>query len=299
MILVIYHLASCFYFCFLEDKTGMKNILIPTDFSENSWNAIEYALRFFSKSTCNFYLLHVNTVADCERFETVQNASKVVLPEVSSKPTKKLLQDTIKRINKLGLSGNHRFFTLTDSMYMISSIRRHVVEKRIDLIVMVTKGASDLEKLAIGSNTGDVITKVKCTTLIVPENATFNVPKEIVFPTDFSIFYPTETLQPITDIIEAHKSVVRVLHVNKGAELNDEQQKNKEYLDDYFSNHEHSFHFLTNKYIEDAVQKFVDSQGINLITMLAKNLNYFQKILFHPTVKEISYYKNIPFLVLH
>ena len=40
----------------------MKNILIPTDFSKNSWNAIEYALKFFENSCCNFYLLHVNTI---------------------------------------------------------------------------------------------------------------------------------------------------------------------------------------------------------------------------------------------
>ena len=277
----------------------MKNILIPTDFSENSWNAIEYALLFFSKSSCNFYLLHVNSIDAVAGFETTHISSNGVIPRVITKPSKKLLQETITRIKKSNLSGKHRFFTLTDNTYFINSIRKHVAEKRIDLIVMGTKGASDLEKLAIGSNTGDVITKVKCTTLIVPENAKFKVPKEIVFPTDFSIFYPTETLQPISDIIETHNSSVRVLHVNKGSELSDDQLKNKEYLDDYFSNYNHSFHFLTNKFIEDAVQKFVDSQGINLIAMLAKNLNYFQKILFHPTVKELNYYKNIPFLVLH
>lgn len=284
---------------FLEDKTGMKNILVPTDFSENSWNAIEYALHFFSKSSCNFYLLHVNTIDEVAGFEIPQNSLNGVIPEVLIKSSKKLLQETIKRIHKSGLCGKHRFFTLTDNTYIINSIRKHVAEKCIDLIVMGTKGASDLEKFAIGSNTGDVITKVKCTTLIVPEMANYKVPKEIVFPTDFSIFYPTETIQPIADIIETHNSSVRVLHVNKGAELSDDQQKNKEYLDDYFSNYKHSFHFLTNKHIEDAVQKFVDSHGINLIAMLAKNLNYFQKILFHPTIKEISYYKNIPFLVLH
>lgn len=277
----------------------MKNILIPTDFSENSWNAIEYALHFFGKTSCNFYLLHVTSFGDQPDLETVQNLSKTILPKLLLEPSKKLLEDTIKRIKKTNLSSKHRFFTLIDNTYIINSIRKHVAEKRIDLIVMGTKGASGIGKLAIGSNTGDVITKVKCATLIVPENAKYTALKEIVFPTDFSIFYPTETLQPITDIVEVHKSSVRVLHVNRGSELNDDQQKNKEYLDDYFSNNQHSFHFSTNTYIEDAVQKFVDSQEINLITMLAKNLNYFQKILFNPTVKEISYYKNIPFLVLH
>ncbi|WP_370003018.1 universal stress protein, partial [Winogradskyella sp.] len=37
----------------------MANILIPTDFSDNAWNAIEYAVEFFKNSSCNFYLLHV------------------------------------------------------------------------------------------------------------------------------------------------------------------------------------------------------------------------------------------------
>ena len=33
--------------------------------------------------------------------------------------------------------------------------------------------------------------------------------------------------------------------------------------------------------------------------MVAKNLNYFQQILFHSKVEEISYHTDVPFLVLH
>jgi hypothetical protein len=33
--------------------------------------------------------------------------------------------------------------------------------------------------------------------------------------------------------------------------------------------------------------------------MVAKNLNYFQRILFRPTVEELSYETDVPFLVLH
>ena len=60
-----------------------------------------------------------------------------------------------------------------------------------------------------------------------------------------------------------------------------------------------SFHFLTNNNIEDAVQCFVESRDIDMIAMVAKNLNYFQRILFMPTVEEISYHSDVPFLVLH
>ena len=41
----------------------MKNILLPTDFSDNSWNAIEYALKLFKDEPCKFYLLHTYTPA--------------------------------------------------------------------------------------------------------------------------------------------------------------------------------------------------------------------------------------------
>lgn len=280
----------------------MKNILIPTDFSENSWNAIEYALHFFSKSSCNFYLLHVttkHTLVESGIISPIQNQD--VSFETLTFPSKTRLQSTIKRIHEsFPKNPLHRFYAVSDTNFIINSIREQVAQKKIHLIVMGTKGSTDMKKLPIGSNAGNVITKVKCTTMVIPEHAKYKELKEIAFPTDFSIFYNPEILQPIIDIVETNHASVNVLHVNRnGVELNIDQQKNKEYLDDYFSNYVHSFHFLTNKHLEDAVQQFVDDRNINLITMLAKNLNYFQKILFHPTSNEISYYKNVPFLILH
>ncbi|MCF6294255.1 MAG: universal stress protein [Flavobacteriaceae bacterium] len=278
----------------------MKNILIPTDFSENSWNAIEYALAFFKKTTCSFYVLHVNTINNLANADTSFIQTQDVIEEAFIQPSRKKLQQLLKRVEHLPLNTKHQFFTLTDYNFFIDSIRKHVKENKIDCIVIGTKGATGLKKLIIGSNTGNIITKVQCTTLVVPENAKYVKPKEIAFPTGFSFFYSMKTLQPITEIIEMHDAAVRILHVNKrNAVLNDDQVKNKEYLEEYFNDYEHSFHFLTNKHIEDAIQCFVESRDINLIAMVAKNLNYFQKLLFHPTVEEISYYTDIPFLVLH
>ena len=40
----------------------MERILFPTDFSENSWNAIKYGLEVFKNVKCTFHLLHVNPI---------------------------------------------------------------------------------------------------------------------------------------------------------------------------------------------------------------------------------------------
>jgi nucleotide-binding universal stress UspA family protein len=279
----------------------MKNILLPTDFSKNSWNAIQYAINFFEKETCNFYLLHVNRFENNMITDSSYIATNETIEKVNTKPAKQQLNKILKRINKQFLPNNkHRFYSLYDYNFFIESIRKHVDEKNIDCIVMGTKGASGLKKIITGSNTADVITKVKCPTLAVPECAQFVKLKEIAFPTDFSLNYNIQILQPLTDILETFQAALRILHICKSkTDLNNEQNKNSELLHDYFNHLNHSIHYLTDNKVEDAIQYFVESRNINMICMVAKNINYFQHILFHSKVKEISYYTEIPFLVLH
>lgn len=279
----------------------MKSILLPTDFSDNSWNAIQYAISFFEKTNCHFYILHINRLNNTSTFDTPYIASSDVIEGIYNKSSKKQLRELLKRISKeLSHNKKHKFYTLSDYNFFIESIRTHVQEKSIDLIVMGTKGATGIKTFIVGSNTGDVITKVPCTTLVVPENAKFNGLTEIAFPTDLSLSYHIQTLHPISEVLEEFHSFLRILHISKKKEdLNANQQKYKELLEDYFINNDYSFHFLTNDNIEDAVQCFVESRDIDMIAMVAKNLNYFQRILFLPTVEEISYHTDVPFLVLH
>lgn len=279
----------------------MKNVLLPTDFSENSWNAIKYAINFFGEEICNFYLLHIN------RFNNLMNDSSTFIAEedtvddVYTLTGKLKLRKVLKRITKeLNPNKEHKFYSISDYGFFIQSIRNHIEEKKIDYIVMGTKGASGIKKVIVGSNTGDVITKVKCTTLAVPELAQFSEIKEIAFPTDFSLTYDISILEPISKILEKHPSSLRILHISKkGVNLNKEQNRNRDLLEDYFAHFSHSFHFLTNKKVEDAIQCFVESRNTNMICMVAKNLNYFQQILFHSKVEQISYNTETPFLVLH
>ncbi|XCF07666.1 universal stress protein [Tamlana crocina] len=279
----------------------MKNILIPTDFSENSWNAIGYAIQLFKKSACNFYLLHVSAGDALKADDSFYVHYENTVVSTLNKPSQVLLKEMVAGISKRFNKGpNHRFFTFSDSNNLIGSIREQVVKNNIDLIVMGTKGTSGVKGLAIGGNTGNVITKVKCTTLVVPENAKYVPPKEVALPTDFSIVYSPDTLQSLTDILRGHQGKVNVLNVSKDTPiLNEEQKQNKEFLRDYFMGQKHNFYFLAHKQIDCAVQQFVDFKDISLISVLAKNLNYLQRILFQPSIDKVNYYKNVPFLVLH
>ncbi|MCL7752433.1 universal stress protein [Polaribacter sp. Z022] len=279
----------------------MKTILLPTDFSDNSWNAIVYALNFYKDSECNFYLLHVNELNNDVTDDYLHSSSQNLVADNTIEQAKTQLKLVLKKIlEKFSNNTKHQFYTLTDTNFFLESIRQHIEEKKVDVIVMGTKGASGLDKFIIGANTGDVITKVKCTTLVVPENAKFNRIDEVAFPTDFSLSSGLQLLQPLSEILDKNRASLRVLNIGrKPSTLNPQEQKNKELLEDYLYNNRYSLHFLTNKKAKDALQCFVKSRSIDMIAMVAKNLNYFQQILFHNKVEEISYHTDIPFLVLH
>lgn len=278
----------------------MQQILIPTDFSKNAWNALKYGLELFNKTKCTFHLLHINPVPPYSGAGTSVRAASENFRDTILKESREELQELLMRIEKLPFDTKHTFVTLAIYDYVVDAIKRESEKKKIDLIIMGTKGASGLKKATIGSNTGDVITKIKCPLLAVPEDAEFSRPREIAFPTDYHIGYDVKVLDTLIHMAMLNDSIIRVLHISKkGEELSEEQTKNKDFLDDYLVDVEHSFHSLTGTKLETAVQCFTESRNIDMVAMIAKNLNFFQRILFRPAVEEISYHTEVPFLVLH
>jgi nucleotide-binding universal stress UspA family protein len=206
-----------------------------------------------------------------------------------------LEQASAKKRNK-----NHRIVASVVKGRFIERIREYVKTNTIDLIIMGTKGASGIKEMTVGSSTGAVITKVKCPVLVIPEEATFTPPVNIGFPTDYNIPYTNKVLRILLSMTKTHKSMVKVLRVAQNQQpLNAFQNTNRVYLKDRLAEIDHSFHVVEDNNLEDALQSFISSFKIDMVVMIAKSLNLFQRILFNPRVKKISYHTRIPFLVLH
>ncbi|MGB5370033.1 MAG: universal stress protein [Flavobacteriaceae bacterium] len=278
----------------------MTAILVPTDFSENAWNALKYGLELYKGRPCTFHLLHVNpilsNVGDKKpMLKTPQQVEEQVL-----KKSRVLLEKLLERIGKLPIEYDHTFVTHTTYAFFVETIREMIRQQQIDLVLMGTKGAAGLKKLSLGSNTAAVMTKVKCPLLAIPQEATYRNLGDIAFPTDFRMAYSQNVLKNLEEIIKTTKAALRVLYMSsKDAELDLEQQRNKGILQDFLKSCELSFHHVDGRDLSVAVQYFTQSRNIDMIAMVAKNLNFLQRILFKPRIEEISYHVKLPFLVLH
>ena len=274
----------------------MKHLLIPTDFSDNAWNALEYALFFFRRVRCRIYVVHAVKGRDSK-----DALAMGPILEAKAISPKEEMKEWVNRIERLPLNTKHQFEFILKPGNLIGTIRELVDEHGIDYIIMGTKGASGLKEMTIGSHTGDVITRVKCPTLVVPEDANPARIKEIAFPTDFNIGYKKRVLDTLLDVMHIGDSELQVVHVgNQEDNLSPTQQSNRIFLEEYLGEDTpFDYHFLTNDDLEQALQTFVESRDIRMIAMIAKNLNFFQRLLFRPVVKTIGYHTHVPFLVLH
>jgi len=267
------------------------NILIPTDFSENAWNAICYGVQFFKGQPINFYLLHVNL---SDKFQgtnrRVENTSNI----------QNKLKETKEKIERLFPNNSHTLYTSLEHSVFIEGIKKSIAKRGIDFIVIGTKGASGLKEATLGSRTVEVITRVKCPTLVIPEKAKYVIPKQIVFPTDFNSYYKSKVLHTLTEIINVNEATMHVLYViKKKRELSELQIENKTFLEGFLEDKLHNFHFMISQNLEEALSSFINNMEIDMIAMVAKNINFFQHLLFKSTAARVSYHIQTPFLVLH
>jgi universal stress protein A len=142
----------------------LHRILVPTDFSKHSLNALTYAAAFAEKFGAELYLLHV-----------VQDLSLVLPDPVSGAPplgppidqlTAAVLvaMDKLIAENKLANLKVHKEVREGSPFY---EVIRFAKEVDIDLIVMGTHGRTGLVHVLLGSVTEKVVRKAPCPVLTV------------------------------------------------------------------------------------------------------------------------------------
>ncbi|ETN95464.1 universal stress protein [Zhouia amylolytica] len=278
----------------------MKNILLPTDFSENAWNAINYALRMFSK-TENFYLFNSYTPPTAQPTSGVTSSKNTkLLSDMARKSSEEGLTEVMNRIKKEFPELAEKVKSISAYDFFVSGVKSVVKKYEIDFIVMGTKGSSGVREVIIGSNTAGVIGKVKCSVLAIPETAVFKPVKEIAFATEYDVYWEESELAPMIDIAKKWSASIRILHALEARnELKSEQIKIKEYLDGILETIPHAHYTLSKLSLESAVRAFTESREVDMLCMVARHHNFFQRIFGKPRVEEISFHIQIPYLVLH
>ena len=142
----------------------LHRILIPTDFSKHSHNALTYAAAFAEKFQAELYLLHV--VQDLALFipDAVTAAPPVAPPvEQITAAARAALDEAVCQAPLQGLTVHPEVREGTPFYEIVTFAK----EKDIDLIIMGTHGRGGLAHVLLGSVAEKVVRKAPCPVLTV------------------------------------------------------------------------------------------------------------------------------------
>ncbi|HZJ20800.1 MAG TPA: universal stress protein [Pricia sp.] len=276
----------------------MKKILLPTDFSENAYNALKYAVELYNDDDCNFYLLNTYTPPIHQTEYVMDTSAQLGLGDIYRTQSLENLEELQKRATVEFKNPQHIFNTRSAFNTLIDEILETVENEQIDLIVMGTQGATGAQEILFGTNTADVIDKANCPVIAVPSKFKYDAPKEILFPTDYEIDYREKQLGELLHLAKKFNSKINVLNVTSSYELSQEQKTNKSALAVTFNSISHEYHEVPDTEIITAITDFQSKKGTDFLVMLQNKHTFFERLYIEPVIKKIGFHGNVPFMVL-
>ncbi|MEL6918829.1 MAG: universal stress protein [Bacteroidota bacterium] len=276
----------------------MKKILLPTDFSDNAYNAIRHAVQLFKDQECAFYLLHTYTPAIYQAEYLIHSPGQIGLEDVHQYRALTQLNQLMDNLKKASDNPKHIFIPHAAFNLLVDEVLDTVEKEQIDLIVMGTQGATGAKEILFGTNAVHVIKKANCPVLVIPPNFEYETPKEILFPTDYEVEYSADRLKELIQIAQLHVSSIEVVHVSTGYELTEIQEVNKSGLDGILNNIAHLFHDMPSQDIIDAINNFQLKKKMNLLVMIKNKHTFLERLFIEPIIKKIGFNIKIPFMVI-
>jgi nucleotide-binding universal stress UspA family protein len=276
----------------------MRKIVVPTDFSENAFNALRYASELFKYEQSEFFLLHAyaEEIYRNER-DLTEDALKRLKEEVLEASNGQL-EKIRKEIMVCSPNPKHTYKPVSSFGLLVDEVNDLINKENADVAVMGTRGKTNDRKKTFGSNTLQVIKYVESPVLCIPERFDFRSPQHILFPTNFLLPYQRRELKLVAEIARKFCAKIHLLHISKFPLTSLRQKDNKLFLEDALMEIKLENHHRDAFSKEDAINKFIDQNNIDLLVMVNSRQTYLETILAPSTIDKISLNPKVPFLVL-
>jgi len=146
---------------------NFKKILCPIDFSEYSYQALEYAKNIAKTYNAKLYVLHIiYEPADYTGFYVPHISFDKIRTEIESGAKKLMNEVKETKINDIPNAETMIVFGIP-----ADEIVKFAIDKEIDLIIIGSQGKKGIEKMIFGSTAEKVVKKANCPVLVIKPKA--------------------------------------------------------------------------------------------------------------------------------
>lgn len=266
-----------------------KRILIPTDFSDNSTLAAEYAIENLNFPEVEFMLYHAYQLP---------HYGAVISSDLDNILKEDRAADMRKFENALQLKYPDAKINGYISQGSLAQLLVQLTEKyEFEAIVMGTKGATNAESILLGSNATHVLKKTNLPLYLIPESSKAKAPNSVLLASDYKLNKTSFTFKPLIDFLQKHNANLHILNLTDSS-APDDILNAQDALDKIFLTIPHHFHIRNITDVKEDILNFAESREIDLITIVAHQYGFIEN-LFHKSVsKRISLYATQPVLIL-
>ena len=266
----------------------MKKILVPTDFSENTHSAIEFAIDIVNQVEGEIILL--NTYKLARRAGMFIGVEKMMREE-SKTAMAKLVRKIKPRLNpKVILKSKVVKGDPIQTVVLVAN------KLETDFIIMGTQGASGLKEVFIGSTTNGVINSTKIPVMAVPSSFKHKPLDVIVLSISPNFSSLGHKIDPLKLLANLYDSKIKGLHIKTNSE-DDEIQK---MVTDILEGTDHTYYEKegSTASINAIIEQFVEDNNADMLCMIKQNRGFWGN-LFHNSVTTIEvFHSDVPILVL-
>ncbi len=271
----------------------MKNILVPTDFSEVSGSAADYAAELAKITKAKLIFYYVFTVP-----VPVADTPVIAVPiEDLEKENMKLLHAMDKRMK--AKHGNIEIELRTQPGFVVDEIITFTKEHKVDLVVMGVTGAGKSPGV-IGSNATSVMHHAASPVMVIPKGYKFKKPLMVALACDYKSILPDDAVTKFKAFVKLFNAKVMVFNVLKPHELATYQKAATEVnLENMLGDLEHSLYFPASENLQHEINTFVDMHEADVLTMFPHNYSFFKGLVHHSATKEMAFLTHVPLLSIH
>ncbi len=276
----------------------MRKIVVPTDFSENAYNALKYACEIFKYERSEICVMHA--FAD-EVYQLGNITDRGILNKRKDELEQKTaasLEELMKRIKEHAPNPKHRYISIAAFGSLIDEVNDLVERENTDIVVMGTRGAANDRSNTFGSNTLNVMKYVQCPVLAIPEDYGYHPPKALLFPSNYLIPYKRRELKLLCELTGTFRSTIHLLYIDPMKKLSLRQEDNRDFLKAELRKATLLFETTPEKDKTMAITKYIVHQNIDMLVMVNTRHSHLEDLLIPSTLNKIGLHLKIPFLVL-
>jgi nucleotide-binding universal stress UspA family protein len=269
----------------------MKKILIATDFSPAARSAAMYGIQLATAMKADVILFSAYQVSHPFAALNVQVSSFAVMAE-----TKKRLAD---EANALIKGSDAQLEILFEEGTPQEAILVIAKEKEVDLIIVGMTGSGGSLKKLFGSTAISLVNDLIIPVIIVPEDAKFASPKNVLYASDVFMDISVDAIDKVAWLTQFFNSKLFVVRVVKDSyeqvreNVNTPQNLRKE-----LKRLAATFHFPVNTNITDGLTDYLKEQKIDLVVMLPRKHKWIERLFTKSETKDMAIHSHLPILML-